>query len=76
MTRAETITAWGIPVRVFSPEYVIALKLASFRSKDRVHIAHLLRTAQREVDIPGLEAILSRHGLLPRWRQVLGEVQG
>ncbi|MBI4545201.1 MAG: hypothetical protein HY703_08405 [Gemmatimonadetes bacterium] len=69
MAQAETLEVWGLRTRVVSPEYVIALKLATFRSKDQTQILHLLRTARRSIDMEALEVILGGHGLLARWHQ-------
>jgi hypothetical protein len=73
IAHAESMEVWNVPTRVISPEYIIALKLAAFRSKDRVHILHLLRTANRAVDIEALERLLERHGLTSRWRELQKE---
>ncbi len=70
MAHTQTISAWGIEFRVFAPEYVVALKLHAFRPKDRVHIAHLIRTARVPVDSVKLEDIVERHQLSARWAQL------
>lgn len=55
-------------VRVFRPEYLLAIMTRLSRTKDKIRIPLLLE--QGEVDRQRLRDILSRHGLTKRWRKV------
>ena len=54
---ARKITVKGLPSKVISIEYLIALLLKSYRQKDKIRIAELLYKANIEV----LSEILRRH---------------
>ena len=54
--KARRITVGGVPSKVVRVEYLIALLLVSFRTKDKIHILSLLELADRKV----LDEILGR----------------
>ena len=54
---ARRITVKGLTARVVSVEYLVALLLKSFRSKDKIRVAELLNKA----DIESLKEILKKH---------------
>lgn len=47
--KARRITVGGVPSKVVRVEYLIALLLVSFRTKDKIHILSLLELADRKV---------------------------
>ena len=47
--KARRITVRGVPGKVVRVEYLIALLLVSFRTKDKIHILSLLELADRKV---------------------------
>jgi hypothetical protein len=59
---AAVVTEKGVPFRVVTAEYLIALKLSAWRYKDRLHINHLL-DSEVALDKARLSAILARHQL-------------
>ena len=68
---AEEATLFGVQTRVIIPEYLIALKLQAGRSKDFIHIIHLLDTSTRQIDFQALGKILNRFGMSQKWTQFL-----
>ena len=54
--KARRITVGGVPGKVVRVEYLIALLLVSFRTKDKIHILSLLELADEKV----LDEILRR----------------
>jgi hypothetical protein len=69
---AANVTEKGVPFRVVTAEHLIALKLSAWRYKDRLHINHLL-DSEVALDQSKLTAILGRHELDARWKQLLAE---
>lgn len=65
MQEAKTDTYQGVPVRVISPEYLVAIMLQVGRRKDRLRILRFLETGA--FDPPTLSRILSEHGLEEKW---------
>ncbi len=47
--KARRITVGGVPGKVVRVEYLIALLLVAFRTKDKIHIVSLLELADRKV---------------------------
>ncbi len=47
--KARRITVGGVPSKVVRVDYLIALLLVSFRTKDKIHILSLLELADRKV---------------------------
>lgn len=58
----------GVPTRVFQYEYLLAIMVATDRSKDRVRVAQALESA--EPDRVKLEDILKRYSLLDKWTRI------
>ena len=71
LEKAEVVTLFGVTTRVIIPEYLIALKLIAGRSKDFIHIIHLMDTSRRQIDFGLLDEILERFGMKERWLQFL-----
>ncbi len=67
METALSIDLSGVHTRVFQLEYAMAIKVQTGRAKDWNHIELALGSA--EPDIPKLEGILEKFGLLQKWRQ-------
>lgn len=55
----------GAPVRVMSPEHLMAIMLQTGRSKDFVRVARFLEADTFDED--ALKAVLKRHGLDKEW---------
>jgi hypothetical protein len=67
--RAQEITVGKEPTRVFTAEHAVAVALKTNRAKDRLKILHLIETAPTPLNRGELESILTRHGLLDKWRK-------
>ncbi len=67
--RATSITVGSEPTRIFTAEHAVAVALQTNRPKDRMKILHLQDTAVTPLNQQELEFILTRHGLLARWRK-------
>jgi len=57
-------------------EHAVAVALKTNRAKDRMKILHLLETAPVPLNREELELILTRHGLLDRWRAFEESIRG
>jgi hypothetical protein len=66
---AAEITVGNEPARVFAAEHAVAIALKTNRAKDRMKILHLQETAPGSLNHERLQSILTRHGLLERWRK-------
>lgn len=64
---ARNITLGTTPTRVLTAEHLLAIMVQTGRSKDRQRVALFLE--QAEIDSAGLEAILTKHHLIDRFRQ-------
>ncbi len=60
------------PVRVMTPEHLLAIMIQLNRPKDRLRVTIFLE--QCELDRSRLEATLERHGLKEKWHRVLKEI--
>jgi hypothetical protein len=56
-----------MPVRVFTAEHIAAIALETGRGKDKTRLVQFLE--EGALDLSRFEQILTRHGLLDRWRQ-------
>jgi hypothetical protein len=74
--RATEITVGKEPTRIFTAEHAVAVALQTNRAKDKMKILHLLETAPTPLNRPELESILSRHGLLDKWRKFEESTRG
>ena len=57
----------GTPARVFTAEHLAAIALQTGRAKDKARVIEFIEAGV--LDAQRFEAILTRHGLLDRWRQ-------
>ena len=57
--------------RILTAEHAVAIAVRTGRPRDHMKIVRLLESAPEAVDVPRLEAILGRHGLLAVWRRLL-----
>lgn len=71
INNAKQATLFGVPTRVATPEYLIAMKLDAGRPKDFNHILHLLNTTNTPVDFGVLEGLIERFSLHNRWNRFL-----
>jgi predicted nucleotidyltransferase len=69
---AVSVSEKGIRFFVVTLEHLVALKLKTWRYKDRLHINHLLDSGV-PLDQANLSSILERHQLEQRWKQLLAE---
>jgi hypothetical protein len=67
LRQAVTMNMDGIPVRVFSPEYLAAIALQTGRTKDKTRLLQFVQASVIQVSL--FETILEHHKLLERWRQ-------
>jgi hypothetical protein len=63
LQNAPSKTYEGVQVKVFSPEYIVAISLQTGRSKDFARIDALMEL----LDQDKLTEILKRHGLYQKW---------
>jgi len=66
LEQAITTGVDGIKTRVMTAEHLVAIALQLGRAKDKIRITQFLDGGV--LDLPRLEAILDRHGLLAKWR--------
>lgn len=59
----------GVPTRVFSYEYLLAIMVETGRNKDKSRIAHALESATP--DMATLNQILAKHGLVNKWAKIV-----
>ena len=62
---ANTIDFQGVPVRVMTPEYLVAHMLKTSRLKDKTRIARFLEVGAFDPAL--LSSILAEHGLREKW---------
>jgi hypothetical protein len=63
--RAKDLDYQGVPVRVMSPEHLVAIMLQTGRAKDFVRVARFLEADAFDLD--GLNETLKRHNLDKEW---------
>lgn len=63
---AKEFDYMGVPVRVMSPEHLVAIMLQTGRAKDYVRVARFLEADAFERD--ELRQVLERHGLERKWK--------
>jgi hypothetical protein len=68
---AQAVSYRRVKTRVVKAEHLVAILLQTNRPKDRTRVALLLEEA--EIDRKKLQAILKRHGLMSRWKELSGE---
>lgn len=71
LENAASVTIENVSIHVFEYEYALAVKAEAGRSKDWAHIAVAL-----ESTVPNkkkLDAILTKYGLLEKWRRKIEE---
>ena len=56
----------GTPVRVFTAEHLAAIALEVGRAKDKARLLQFVE--EGAIQLPALEAIVARHGLVDRWQ--------
>ena len=64
----------GTVARVFTAEHLAAIALHTGRGKDKARLLQFVEA--KALDLPRLEAILTRHGLIDRWRQFQQQFMG
>jgi hypothetical protein len=67
MTQAIATNVEGVPTRVISAEYLVAIALETGRAKDHTRILQFVE--QGAVDRENLKDIVERHGLSTKWNQ-------
>jgi hypothetical protein len=67
MDTAVSIEVEGVPTHIFQLEYALAIKVKAGRPKNWNHIEIALNSA--EPDVPKLESILQKFGLIEKWRR-------
>jgi hypothetical protein len=65
LSRAVTFDVDGVPVRVFSAEYLAAIALQTGRAKDKARLLQFVESGI--LDATTFEDILTRHALAERW---------
>lgn len=71
----------GMPMRIFTPEYLVAIALKVGRPKDKLRALQFLETSSRpdakfKLDDAALSAILERHHLMDRWAKFRKQMSG
>lgn len=67
LAEAVTVEVQGTPARVLTPEHLAAIALQTSRAKDKARLLQFVEAGA--LDAKRLQTILTRHGLLGRWRQ-------
>lgn len=68
---AQSVSYHKVRTRVVKAEHLVAIMLQTNRPKDRMRVALLLEEAG--IDRKKLQAILKRHELMNRWKELAGE---
>ena len=55
------------PVRVFTPEHIVAIALETGRAKDKARVLQFIEG--NAVDLDRVREILTRHGLSGQWEK-------
>lgn len=71
LENAASVTIDKVKIHIFEYEYALAVKAEAGRAKDWAHIATALESAAPNKE--KLDAILSKYGLLEKWRRKLEE---
>ncbi len=66
LREAVTVDVEGLAARVFTAEHLAAIALQTGRAKDKARLLQFIEAGA--LDAKRFEAILTRHGLLDRWR--------
>ena len=67
--RAPQVAFEGVPVKVMTPEHLVAVMLQTGRPKDLVRIIQFLEA--KAVDRRSLTRVVARHGLTQQWKEFL-----
>lgn len=67
LAQALDTDADGVPVRVMTPEHLVAIALQTGRGKDHIRILSFLESGR--LDSGKLRGVLERHNLLQKWRK-------
>lgn len=70
LENAEPFDFQGVPTRVLTPDYLLAIAVQTNRPKDRQRVAML--TGHPRVTEVRFRDILDRHGLTPAWMRLTG----
>ena len=68
MSDAQVADVDGQSVRIFTAEHLAAIALQTGRTKDKLRVAQFVEWSG--FDRPRFTAIVERHGLLAKWRQL------
>lgn len=68
LEQAIETDAEGVRIRVFSAEHLAAIALETGRAKDKARVQQFIES--ESLDLGRLAEILSRHGLVARWREL------
>ena len=68
---AKQVTLFGVPTRVVTAEYLLAMKVDASRPKDYTHIVHLLDNSRETIDLTLGETVLAKFGLIDKWNRFL-----
>jgi hypothetical protein len=71
LREAVTMDVEGLPARVFTAEHLAAIALQTGRAKDKARLLQFVEAGA--LDGGRFEAVLTRHGLLDRWREFQGQ---
>jgi predicted nucleotidyltransferase len=71
LENAASVTIEKVTTHIFEYEYALAVKAEAGRPKDWAHIATALESA--EPDKSKLDAILTKYGLMEKWRRKIEE---
>lgn len=71
LENAASVTIDTVKIHIFQYEYALAVKAEAGRAKDWAHIATALESATPDKN--KLDAILTKYGLLEKWRRKLEE---
>ena len=67
LSEAVTVDVEGLAARVFTAEHLAAVALQTGRAKDKTRLLQFVEAGA--LDAVRFEAVLTRHGMLDRWRQ-------
>jgi hypothetical protein len=74
LAEARDIDVDGVPTRVFTAEHLAAIALQTGRAKDKTRLLQFIEA--KALDDERLTELLTRHGLLDRWRTFQEQFSG
>lgn len=73
LRHAVSVTISGVPTKILTVEYLVAMMLQLYRPKDRAKLDLLIHNEEVSIDRAALQAIITTYHLEERWRRFSDE---